>query len=112
MHLRWFAQGRALRCAIAILCFCLLLARMLSIAAVSADPYPPPGRLPVCGDQDGSETPFVLTCPDLSQLRDVQTFTVSGSGDVQITFDFVYRQASLDNELGLFLVDGPDASVG
>jgi len=100
-----------LRSIIAILCFCLLVARMFPTGVVSADPYPPPGRLPVCGDQDGSETPFVLNCLDLAQLPEVQTFTVSGSGGVQITFDFVYRQASLNNELGFFLVDGLDASV-
>jgi Domain of unknown function (DUF4114) len=96
---------------IGLLCFFLLVAGLLSTSTASADPVPPPGRLPVCGDEDGSETPFIISCPDLTQLPDVQTFTVSGSGDVQITFDFVFRQASLNNELGFILIDGPDASV-
>ncbi len=69
-------------------------------------------QMPVCGDQDGSEAPLVTSCPDLEQLSDVQSFTVSGSGQVDITFDFVFRHSGYRDELGFFTVDGSGGEVG
>jgi Domain of unknown function (DUF4114) len=103
-------QGQALTHAIRLGCIFLITAAMFP-SVVSADPEPPPERLPVCGDEDMSETPFTMRCPDLKRIPDVQTFTVSGSGDVEVTFDFVFRQASLNNELGFIVTNGPDASL-
>jgi hypothetical protein len=94
-----------------VLCLLLVAAGLHTTREASADPVPPPARLPVCGDQDGSETPFVMSCPELSQLVDVQTFTATGSGDIEITFDFAFRRAGLNNELGFFLIDNADGSV-
>ena len=105
------AVGRIVKGSLGVLCLYLVVACLFDTRVAWTDPVPPPARLPVCGDQDESETPFVLSCADLSRLPDVQTFTVSGSGGVRITFDFVYRQASLNNELGFFLVDEPDGSM-
>jgi hypothetical protein len=78
---------------------------------VLADPTLPLPRLPICGDQDGSETPLVLNCPDLTAIADVQTFQVPSTGVQSLTYDFVFREASYNNELGYFLVDDSQGSI-
>lgn len=75
------------------------------INPVLADPPLPLPRLPICGDQDGSETPLITNCPDLAVVADVQTFEVPGSDDQILNFDFVFREAGYNNELGYFIVD-------
>lgn len=94
---------------------CLILALVLAAGATamvsqtaSADPPLPLPRLPVCGDQDGSETPLRFRCPDFIPTTDVQTYRVPGEGDVELLFDFVFREAAYNNELGVFVAD--DAS--
>ena len=86
-----------------------LLITELALAGTRAvlPPTPAPSfpRLPICGDQDGSETPFVLRCPDLVWAGDVQLYQVPGTGPVELRFDFVFREAAFNNELAFFLVD-------
>ena len=77
-----------------------------------ADPSLPLPRMPICGDQDGSETPLTFQCQGFTPSTDVQTFQVPGSGPVSLRFDFVYRQANYDNELGYFVVDSASGSIG
>ncbi len=80
-------------------------------SAVLADPTPPFARLPILGDQDGSETPLVLRAPGFEMLPDVQTFRVAGEGIQDVTFDFVYRQATYNNEFGFIVVDNLEGTV-
>ena len=78
----------------------------------SADPALPLPRLPVCGDQDGSEAPLVFNCPDLAHTPNVQSYQVPDTGPVELTFDFVFREAAFNNEFGFFTVDGPTGVIG
>ena len=86
-----------------------LLISDLALAGTRAVLPPPPApsfpRMPICGDQDGSETPFILRCTDLLWAGDVQLYQVPGTGPVQLRFDFVFREAAFNNELAFFLVD-------
>jgi len=69
--------------------------------------------MPICGDQDGSESPLVLNCPNFVPLTDVQTFQVLGlASPVELRFDFVFREALFNNELGFFTVDDATGSIG
>jgi hypothetical protein len=81
---------------------------------VESDPVMAPGEsvVPVCGDADGSEQPFVPNCPTLAPLPDVRTFRVPGTGPVQVRFDFVFREAVLGSELCLFPVDDERGAIG
>lgn len=91
------------------LAFSLLIT--LSTAQPSlADPSLPLPRMPICGDQ--SEPPVTLHCPDFAPLTDVQLYTVPGTDETELVFDFVYREASYNNELGFFLVDDQSGRVG
>ncbi|HEV8573252.1 MAG TPA: hypothetical protein VGR43_00950, partial [Dehalococcoidia bacterium] len=76
------------------------------------DPPLPVGPLPICGDQDGSETPLVLNCPDFDPLTNLETLTLSEGGQFAVGFDFVYRTAGFNNEFGAFPVDDASGSVG
>ncbi|MDO8613596.1 MAG: C39 family peptidase [Dehalococcoidia bacterium] len=78
---------------------------------VSADPALPLLRMPICGDQDGSESPLILNCAEFSVLTDVQTFRVPGTGAADLTFDFVFREASYNNEFGFFRVDNAAGQI-
>ncbi len=78
---------------------------------VFADPPFPLPRMPICGDQDGSETPFTLNCGDFIPSINVQTYQVPGSDPVDLSFDFVFREAIYNNELGFFLVDDTAGSI-
>ncbi|MEZ4683460.1 MAG: PKD domain-containing protein [Caldilineaceae bacterium] len=91
----------------------LIAVVMMTITSskVSADPTPPFARLPILGDQDGSETPLVLRAPGFEMLPEVQTFRVAGEGIQEVTFDFVYRQATYNNEFGFIVVDNLEGTV-
>jgi len=69
--------------------------------------------LPVCGDQDGSETPFVTgtSCVGPTAIADVQTFTVPGTGEVAVRFDYVFREAANDNGLWVAVADDATGAV-
>ena len=75
--------------------------------AASADPGLPLPRLPICGDQDGSETPVRFRCPNFIPSTAVQTYRVQGEGDIDLRFDFVFREAAFNNELVVFVADDP-----
>src|SRR5215211_3038913 len=72
---------------------------------VYADPNLPLPRIPICGDQDGSEVPFSFHCPDFAPSTNVKTYQVPGTGEQDFAFDFIFREATLNNELGFFKVD-------
>jgi RHS repeat-associated protein len=66
---------------------------------------------PICGDQDGSETPVVTNCSQFSQVVDRRYYQVSGGGSAQVHFDYVYREAALAYELAVFKVDDTSGSI-
>jgi hypothetical protein len=66
-------------------------------------------RVPVCGDQGDSSVE--LKCPDFVPVPDIQVFRVPGRGPVDLTFDFVFAEVSVSNELGMFRVDDLNGSV-
>ena len=70
--------------------------------------------LPVCGDQDGSETPltFGANCAGYSVTPDAQLYRVNGTGPVSIRFDWIFREASIDNELEVYKVDDLSGQIG
>jgi Domain of unknown function (DUF4114) len=76
-----------------------------------ADPTLPLPDVPICGDQDGSESPLILNCVDFVPLTDIQAFQVPGTGLVNLKFDFVFREAAFGNELGVFKVDDAAGSI-
>ncbi|MDJ0755773.1 MAG: DUF4114 domain-containing protein [Ardenticatenaceae bacterium] len=78
--------------------------------STSADPALPLPTLPICGDE--SDSPLTLNCPDLSPLVDVQLYKVPGNDMIDVNFDFVYREAGFNNELGLFYVDDQAGNIG
>src|SRR4030095_10813648 len=67
-------------------------------------------RVPVCGDQEVA--PVQLKCADFATIPDIEVFRVPGQGAVDLTFDFVFSEAAVPNELGLFRVDALDGRVG
>jgi hypothetical protein len=82
------------------------------VNGVFADPTLPLPRMPICGDQDGSESPLILNCPDFVPSTDVQAYQVPGNGPVELRFDFVFREAVFNNELFLFRVDNTAGEIG
>ncbi|GEM_PF-5735629 len=80
-------------------------------SVVYADPVLPLPRMPIAGDQDGSETPLILRAPGFDLVTDVQNFRVPGEGALEISFDFVFREASYNNEFGFFQVDNPSGEI-
>ncbi len=66
---------------------------------------------PICGDQDGSETPLVYNCSQFSRSVDRRYYQVPGSGSVTVHFDYVYREAACNNELAVFRVDDTSGSI-
>jgi hypothetical protein len=93
------------------LLLCLLIISAITFSKALADPILPLPRLPICGDQDGSETPFLLHCPDFVNNPDVQAYQVNSNTSQEIKLDFVFREAMYNNELGYFLVDDPLFSI-
>jgi len=91
--------------------FGLLLFLVMFSQSASGDVTGPLPRVPVCGDQDGSELPFVLGCADYVRSVDVQTFQVPGTGPVDVRFDFIFREAAFNNELVVFRVDDPSGAI-
>jgi len=83
---------------------------VLSAAISSAEPSTFPA-IPVCGDLDGSETPLVLHCPDLTRIPDVHVLRVPGEGIRTIGFDFVYQPAMYGGEVGMFAVDDASGTI-
>jgi PKD repeat protein len=77
-------------------------------AARAAAPLP---DLPLCGDQDDPQTPIIVNCPDYGPVRDVQLYRVEGTGDVDVTFDFVFREAAFNNELAVVPVDDAAGTI-
>jgi hypothetical protein len=67
-------------------------------------------RLPVCGDQDAG--PVILKCADFAPIPDIQVFRVPGQGGIDLTFDFVFAEAAVPNELDVFRVDDLNGRVG
>src|SRR5262249_28738145 len=66
-------------------------------------------RLPVCGDQgDGTAR---LRCPDFLPIPEIQLFEVPGRGPVDAVFSFVFSEAAVPNELGVFRVDDPNGTI-
>jgi uncharacterized protein DUF4114 len=93
-----------------VLIFCTLLPDFRGIPTF-ADPASPP-LTPVCGDKDGSESPYVAKCPNFVQLTDRHIFQVPGAGPVNLRFGFVFRgTAVFNNELAVFRVDDVCDSV-
>ena len=97
---------------LAIAIFIGLTCILMLSSSVYADPTLPLPRMPIGGDQDGSEQPFVLHSPDYELIADVQNFRVPGSGEFDISFDFVFREASYNSEFGFFPVDNPSGEIG
>lgn len=90
----------------------MLLVLMSSAASVAhADPPLPLPRMPICGDQDGSEAPLVFRCPDFVPATDVQTYQVPGTTPIDLHFDFVFREATYNSELGYYLVDSASGTI-
>jgi hypothetical protein len=92
---------------------CLLAGTMGSSGAPPAwadPPLPALPRVPVCGDQDSS--PVTLKCADFVPLPDIEVFRVPGQGPIDLTFDFVFSEASVPNELDVFQVDDPNGRIG
>lgn len=67
-------------------------------------------RVPVCGDQDQSSVQ--LKCADFVPIPDIEVFRMPGQGGVDMTFDFVFSEVSVPNELGFFRVDDLNGRVG
>lgn len=88
-----------------------MLSLIMSTNFVSADPALPLPRMPICGDQDDPADPIVLHCSDLIPYTDVQIYKVPDEEDTTLVFDFVYREATYNNELGLFKVDNADGTI-
>lgn len=59
---------------LAIAIFIGLTCILMLSSSVYADPTLPLPRMPIGGDQDGSEQPFVLHSPDYELIADVQNF--------------------------------------
>jgi hypothetical protein len=93
-----------------ILLLCILT--LVSFSKAQADPIFPLTRLPFCGDQDGSENPQIFNCDSFSVNPNVQAYRVNFTDQsAEIKFDFVFREAGYNNELGLFKVDDETFSV-
>jgi Domain of unknown function (DUF4114)/Thrombospondin type 3 repeat len=67
-------------------------------------------RLPVCGDQDAGTVQ--LKCPDFVPIPDIEVFRVPGQGPIDLTFDFVFAEAAVPNELDVFQVDDLNGRIG
>lgn len=67
--------------------------------------------VPICGDQDGSELPLVGGCPDYLPFASTGIVQIPGSGVKNVVFDFVYRDAAYNNELGVITVDDINGSI-
>jgi Domain of unknown function (DUF4114)/Thrombospondin type 3 repeat len=92
---------------------CSLAAALGLVAAGRAEADPPSSalpRVPVCGDQDDSS--LQLKCADRAPIPDVEVFRVPGQGAVDLTFDFVFSEAAVPNELAVFRVDDLNGRVG
>jgi Domain of unknown function (DUF4114) len=91
----------------------MILALMLGLqySVALADPVLPLRRMPICGDQDGSESPLRFLCPDFVPSAEVQMFRVPGTDPIEVHLDFVFREGSYNNELGFFRVDDLNASI-
>ncbi|HEX5836420.1 MAG TPA: peptidoglycan DD-metalloendopeptidase family protein, partial [Anaerolineales bacterium] len=95
----------------------LILSILISAAAIPtgrvlADPELPLPRMPICGDQDRSETPLVLNCPDFNPSFEIKYYQVPATGSVNVHIDFVFREATYNNELGYFTVDDESGRIG
>jgi murein DD-endopeptidase MepM/ murein hydrolase activator NlpD len=95
-----------------LVCLWTSLFALLVTSSVHADPGFPLRRMPICGDQDGSEIPLVFNCVEFVHVPDVQTYVVPGSGPFTFKADFIYREATYNNELGFYLVDDNGGAVG
>ena len=92
---------------------CALAAAMWLLASGRAEADPPVAalpRVPVCGDQDDSS--LQLKCADRATIPDIEVFQVPGHGPVDLTFDFVFSEAAVPNELGMFRVDDLNGRIG
>jgi Domain of unknown function (DUF4114) len=93
----------------------MLLLIVLLLSSVNhtayADPTRTLPRLPICGDQDGSEIPLIFRCSSFYLARDVQAYQVPGVGPITLQFDFAYREAIYNNELVYYLVDTPLGTI-
>jgi len=84
---------------------------LLASGAAQADPPASTlPRVPVCGDQDDSS--LQLKCSDRVLIPDIEVFQVPGHGPVDLTFDFVFSEAAVPNELGMFPVDDLNGRIG
>jgi uncharacterized protein DUF4114 len=110
-HLNRKTLCRRFACGLPMIAAAVITMLAVTASSASADPTLPLPDVPICGDQDGSESPLVLNCADFVPLTDVQAFQVPGTGLVNLKFDFVFREASFDNELGVFRVDDAAGSV-
>src|SRR5262245_32184865 len=66
-------------------------------------------RAPVCGDEGNGTAQ--LRCPDFAPIPEIQVFQVPGRGAIDVQFSFVFSQASVPNELGVFRVDDPSGTI-
>ena len=66
--------------------------------------------MPVCGDQ--SLGPVQLKCPDFVPIPDLQIFQVPGQGPIDLTFNFVFAEAAVPNELDVFQLDDQNGRIG
>ena len=96
---------------IMVLSFIMILSGLF-YESVSADPGMPLRRMPICGDQDGSEVPLVFNCAEFIHVPDVQTYQLPGSGSSTFRADFIYREATYNNELGFYRVDDSEGAIG
>lgn len=102
-------------CRSAILWCALVLILAIPVLFISesvfADPGFPLRRMPICGDQDGSEVPLTFNCVEFVHVPDVQTYKVPGSGTFTFKADFIYREATYNNELGFYAVEDNAGTV-
>lgn len=89
----------------------VILSSLLLFTTVQADPELPLPRIPISGDQDGSESPLICNSDKFEHLNNVHVFQVPGAEPTDLIFDFVFREATYNNEFGYFLVDDLSGSI-
>jgi hypothetical protein len=87
-----------------------LLLDDFSVTAAAADPVIS-NEFPICGDQDGSETPLIKNCPDYVKTTGQQMLVVPGTGPVNLTFDMVWRLGIFSDEMAVFRVDDDAGTI-
>ncbi len=67
-------------------------------------------QLAICGDQ-GDGGSLVFQCGEYEYTRDVQLYRVPGAGPIDVSFDWVYRAAAINNELSAAVLDDAAGAI-